>query len=97
MPAYLVVDMHVTDPERYQEYANAASKVVAQYGGRYLVRGGNPRPLEGDWQPTRVVVLEFPDAEQARRFYHSPEYGAAKRLRADCAQGSFVLVDGYEQ
>jgi uncharacterized protein (DUF1330 family) len=96
MSAYIVVDMRVADPHEYQKYARAAEKAVAQYGGRYLVRGGNPRPLEGEWQPTRIVVLEFPDAEQARRWYDSPEYQEAKALRSGCAEGSFILVDGYE-
>jgi uncharacterized protein (DUF1330 family) len=96
MSAYIVVDMNVSDPQEYQKYAQAAARTVAQYGGRYLVRGGNPQPVEGDWMPTRIVVLEFPDAEQARRWYDSPEYQEAKALRAACAKGRFVIVDGYE-
>ena len=79
MPAYLIVDCEVTDPERYEAYKQLAPPAIAKYGGRYLVRGGEMTPLEGDWRPNRVVVLEFPDVETAKRFYASPEY--ARRAR----------------
>ena len=64
MPAYLIVDCEVTDPERYEAYKQLAPPAIAKYGGRYLVRGGDVTPLEGDWRPNRVVVLEFPDVER---------------------------------
>jgi uncharacterized protein (DUF1330 family) len=96
MPAYVLVDVEVTDAARYDEYRTLAAVSVEQYGGRYVVRGGASEVLEGDRTPHRLVVLEFPDAEAARRWYHSPEYGEAKARRDGAATGSFILVDGVE-
>lgn len=94
MSAYVLVDVEVIDAERYDRYRPLAAASVEQYGGRYLVRGGASEVLEGDRVPQRLVVLEFPDTDAARRWYHSPEYGHAKATRAGAALGSFVLVEG---
>jgi uncharacterized protein (DUF1330 family) len=94
MTAYVLVDCDVTDPVRYEEYRKLAPAAIAQYGGRYLVRGGASTVLEGDWQPKRIVVLEFPDADAARRFYDSPEYRAARAVRDGAAAMNIVVVDG---
>lgn len=94
MPAYLIVDCEVTDTERYEAYKLLAPPAIAKFGGRYLVRGGEMTPLEGDWRPGRIVVLEFPDVETAKRFYVSPEYVAARQTRAGAARMNMVLVPG---
>jgi uncharacterized protein (DUF1330 family) len=94
MPAYLLVDCEVTDPARYERYKKLAPPAIAKYGGRYLARGGETTRLEGDWQPNRIVVLEFPDAQTAKRFYASPEYRAARAERAGAANMNMVLVEG---
>jgi uncharacterized protein (DUF1330 family) len=94
MPAYVLVDAKVTDPAQYEEYRKVAPAAIARYGGRYLVRGGATTVLEGEWQPNRIVVLEFPDADAARRFYDSPEYRAARALRAGAATMNVIVVDG---
>jgi uncharacterized protein (DUF1330 family) len=94
MPAYVLVDATVTDPALYEEYRTVAPAAIARYGGRYLVRGGATTVLEGEWQPNRIVVLEFPDADAARRFYDSPEYRAARALRAGAAAMNVIVVDG---
>ena len=94
MSAYVLVDVDVTDAERYDRYRALAAPSVEQYGGRYIVRGGASEVLEGDRVPNRLVVLEFPDADAARRWYHSPEYVEAKATRAGAAVGSFILVEG---
>jgi uncharacterized protein (DUF1330 family) len=94
MSAYVLVDVEVTDAEQYDRYRPLAAASVEQYGGRYVVRGGASEVLEGDHVPHRLVVLEFPDADAARRWYHSPEYAEAKATRAGAAVGSFVLVEG---
>ena len=94
MPAYLIVDCEVTDPARYEAYKLLAPPAIARYGGRYLVRGGDVSRLEGDWQPGRVVVLEFPDVATAKRFYDSPEYAAARSVRAGAARMNIVVVPG---
>lgn len=94
MTAYVLVDVDVTDAARYDEYRTLAAVSVEQYGGRYIVRGGASEVLEGDRVPRRLVVLEFPDADAARRWYQSPEYTDAKARRDGAATGSFILVDG---
>jgi uncharacterized protein (DUF1330 family) len=94
MAAYVLVDVEVTDAEQYDRYRHLAGPSVERYGGRYLARGGASEVLEGDRIPNRLVVLEFPDADAARRWYHSPEYGEAKATRDGAAIGSFILVEG---
>ena len=94
MAAYMLVDISVTDPKQYEEYKRLAQAAVAQYGGRYLVRGGETVVLEGSWQPNRVVVLEFPDLQRVRAFYDSPEYRAARQARAGAATMNMIAVAG---
>ena len=96
MPAYLLVDIDVHDPERYEEYRVQAPPAIHAYGGRYLVRGGAAELLEGDREPHRVVVLEFPSVEQARAFWASPEYGAIAPTRHASATSHVVLVEGLD-
>lgn len=94
MAAYLLVDCEVTDAARYEEYKKLAPPAIAKFGGRYLARGGATTLLEGEWQPGRIVVLEFPDADTARRFYDSPEYRAARAVRDGAADMKMLLVEG---
>ena len=77
MPAYVIVETDVHDPEQYERYKAASPGAVAAGGGRFVVRGGEHAVLEGDWNPTRLVVLEFEDLEAAKRWYDSPEYQEA--------------------
>jgi uncharacterized protein (DUF1330 family) len=94
MPAFVIVDITINDPETYEEYKRLAPPSIAQYGGRYVVRGGETTTLEGEWRPTRVVLLEFPTADRAREWWGSPEYAAAKALRQRCADTDMLVVDG---
>ena len=94
MPAYVINDMEITDPQRFEEYKRLSPPTVAAYGGRFLARGGDLAQLEGDWQPRRLVVLEFPSMDQARAWLDSPEYATARRLRQLSANSRMVLVDG---
>ncbi len=96
MSAYVIVDIIVTDPEIYPDYMAIAQKAVAQYGGRYLARGGQTDTLEGDWLPKRLVILEFPTIEQAKTWWNSPEYAPAKRLRHTAASSKMIVIEGYE-
>ena len=93
--AYMVVDARSSDPERMADYRNLAQAAVAAYGGRYLVRGAAYETLEGSWQPQRLVVLEFPGMEAARKFYDSPEYAAARAARAGVSDFDMLLVEAY--
>jgi uncharacterized protein (DUF1330 family) len=94
VPAYVVVQITIQDPARYEEYKALAPASIATYGGRYLVRGGASEVLEGSWHPKRLVVLEFPTVERARAWWNSPEYAPAKAVRQRCAQTEMLLIEG---
>jgi uncharacterized protein (DUF1330 family) len=94
MAAYLILDIHVKDPEEYAAYREKAPATIEAYGGRYLVRGGAHEVVEGEWNPERVVVVEFPSAERAREWYQSPEYQAIVDMRKRAAPSECVLVEG---
>ena len=94
MAAYIIVDVVMRDAARFEAYKQAVPATIAQYGGRYLVRGGQHETLEGAWHPTRLVVLEFPSVGAAKRWYESAEYQKIKPLRRQHARGDMVLVQG---
>jgi len=94
MTAYVIVDMMVKDTVKIEEYRKLASASVAAHGGKFLVRGGRIEILDGDWNPQRVVVIEFPGMEQAKRWRTSPDYGKACRIRDQAATTRMLLVDG---
>jgi uncharacterized protein (DUF1330 family) len=95
--AYLVVQADVTNQQQYGEYAKLSPGIIAKYGGRYLARAGRTVTLEGPAAKSRVVVVEFPSVERAQQFYNSPEYVAARKLRAGAATAQFVVVEGVAQ
>jgi len=94
MPAYLVAIINVTNSDAYAEYAKLAGPANQKYGGRFLARGGKSEVLEGSIAGSRIVVAEFESFDQAKKFYHSPEYQAARQKRLGAADFSMVLVDG---
>jgi uncharacterized protein (DUF1330 family) len=94
MPAYFIAEIEITDPVGFDEYRQLVPATIQQYGGRYIVRGGATETLEGDWQPKRVVVLEFPSLEQARSWYNSEAYRAPKALRFKTAKSKVILAEG---
>ena len=96
MPAYVIAETEVTDPERYEQYKAATPATLEAAGGRFLVRGGEVTILEGDWQPSRLVVLEFENLAAAERWYESAAYQAAKKLREGGARMRMVAVKGLE-
>ena len=96
MPAYVIVETDVTNPEQYEQYKAASPAAIAAGGGRFLVRGGELAVLEGDWQPSRIVVLEFKDLEAAKRWYESQAYQEAKKLREGAASFRAIAVQGTD-
>lgn len=95
MAAYLLAEASVTDPVAYETYKQLAQTAIAQYGGRYLVRGGASEVLEGGWsKPPRLVVVEFESVEQAKKFYDSPEYRVARAARKEAADMNMLVVQG---
>ncbi len=94
MSAYVIVDVTVNDPERYEEYKKLASSATSVYGGKYLARGGKAEVLEGDWSPNRVVILEFESIEIAKKWLHSSEYREGRALRHQTASSNMIVVEG---
>lgn len=94
MPAYVIVEVEVTDPDAYEIYKPLAAKSVAEAGGRYLARGGRSALLEGDGEPSRVVVLEFPDFERAQQWFDDAGYREARAARAHASRARMVVVEG---
>jgi uncharacterized protein (DUF1330 family) len=94
MPAYVIAETDVHDDARYEHYKAAAPETIAAYGGSYVARGGELAVLEGDWDPTRIVVLQFEDLAAAKRWYESPEYQEARKLREGAAHMNLVAVEG---
>jgi len=95
MAAYLLAEAKVIDAQAYEVYKTLAQAAIARYGGRYLTRGGRSEVLEGRWTtPERLVIVEFASLEQARTFYSSPEYQAARAARRDAADMNMLVVDG---
>jgi len=92
--AYIIADVTVTDPATMEEYRKLVPATLAKYGGRFVVRGGAHQALEGDWKPNRLIVLEFPSLEQAKRWYDSEEYREPKAMRLRAGRTSLVMVDG---
>ncbi|MBK6006857.1 DUF1330 domain-containing protein [Ramlibacter ginsenosidimutans] len=94
MPAYVINDMEVTDPQLFEEYKKLSPPTVLQYGGKFLARGGRAETLEGGWSPSRLVVLEFPSVQQAQAWIDSPEYAPARRLRQLSSNSNMIVVEG---
>jgi uncharacterized protein (DUF1330 family) len=94
MPAYVIAETDVHDVEQYERYRAAVPATLEANGGRFLARGGEHTVLEGDWNPKRLVIIEFDDLAAARRWYESPEYQEAKALREGAAHLRVVAVEG---
>ena len=94
MTAYIIVDINVTDPVRYEDYKQLAAPTVELYSGKYIARGGKTETLEGDWSPTRLVILQFDNSEQAKKWLNSAEYSQARTLRHQTATSRMVVIEG---
>lgn len=94
MKAYALLDLQITDQERFLEYQKVAPATVAQYDGKFIVKGGHTTKHEGDWAPSRLVVIEFPSRARAEEWLNSEEYQKATLLRQAAAKTNIILVDG---
>jgi uncharacterized protein (DUF1330 family) len=94
MSAYIIVEIDILDPVGYEEYKNLAGATVEKYGGKYIVRGGKAEVLEGDWQPKRIVVLEFESAQRAKEWLNGEEYREPRKMRHRTARTNMILVEG---
>ena len=94
MSAYVVAEIEVDNPEGYEEYKKLAPPPIAAFGGKYIARGGRVENLEGDWQPSRIVILEFESVDKAKKWLDSEEYREAKALRHEHATSKMIVVEG---
>ena len=96
MPAFLIANIEVTDPIGFETYRQRVPAVVAQYGGRYVIRGNPPTQMEGKPFFTRLTVLEFASMEALQRFYHSPEYAPLLAIRTASTKSDLVFMPGMD-
>lgn len=96
MTAYILARVEVGDWDRYRQYMSHTPRVIAAFGGRFIVRGGEATVLEGEDDGRRTVIIEFPSLEQAKAFFASPEYASVKALREGAGTGAFIAIDGYD-
>jgi uncharacterized protein (DUF1330 family) len=94
VPAYVIANIDVKDPVRYADYRQMVPASIEKYGGRFVARGGSIDVLEGDWHPTRLVIVEFPSAARAREWWDSAEYAEAKALRQATSTGTLLILEG---
>ena len=94
MSAYIFVSVEIHDPVRYEDYRKSVLPTIEKFGGRFIVRGGKMEVLEGNWPQRRIVIVEFPFAEIARKWWNSPEYAAPKALRQATSHTDMILVEG---
>ena len=94
MAAYLIADVDIHNAAAFEEYRRDVPATEARYGGRYLGRGGATKVLEGDWEPHRLVIVEFPDMQSLNAWYDSPEYTRLKALRERCASTRIIALEG---
>ncbi len=95
MAAYVIVDVSITDQQEYEEYKKLTPAAVAAYDGSFVVWGGATTTLEGDWQPGRIVVLEFPTVARAQEWWDSELYSKAKLIRQRAATTKMIIVEGF--
>lgn len=93
MPALVLVEVEIQDPKLYEDYKKMSLPAVEAFGGKFVVRGAQTESLEGDWNPQRLVVLEFPSVERAKEWYNSEQYTTAKNIRFQASKGKMLVVE----
>lgn len=94
MAAYLIADIQIADVKKYEEYKRRVAPLIERFNGRYVARAGKHAVLEGDWEPTRLVVLEFPDMATLQAWYTSAEYAPVKSIRLEAAESRMIALEG---
>ena len=95
MSAYIIVDVTINDAAAYDQYKKLTPASITAYDGKFIARGGKTETLEGDWDPQRIVVLEFPSVERAKEWWASEMYSEAKAIRQRAAFTKMILLEGY--
>lgn len=96
MPAYVIVDIRIHDHDAYEGYKKLTPDSITAYDGKFIIRGGRSVTLEGDWQPERIVLLQFPTLKRAKEWWHSDEYAPAKKIRQSSAETRMITVEGVD-
>ena len=94
MSAFVIFDVEIRDPERYQDFMRQVKPAIEAAGAKYLARGGAHKVYEGDWSPRRIVLLEFPSVAAWESFYNGPTYQGLKAIRDECSSARLVSVEG---
>ncbi len=94
MPAYVIIDIEIRDMNQYQEFMKGVKPAIEEAGGKYLVRGGQHKVYEGDWEPRRIVLFEFPSVTAFEAFYNGPVYKNLRPIRDACSSARIVSVEG---
>ena len=94
MSAYVIFDVEIRNPERYQDFMRQVKPALDAAGAKYLARGGAHKVHEGDWSPRRIVLLEFPSVAAWESFYNGPTYQGLKAIRDECSSARLVSVEG---
>lgn len=97
MPAYVLIEIEIEDKNTYFQYIGKARPIVESYGGRYLIRGGEVTKLFGDWNPERVILIQFPSHEDIKRCFGSREYLKIAKLREVSANTRAIILKGYDE
>lgn len=97
MAAYVIFDVDIRDPGRYQDFMLQVKPALAAAGARYLARGGAHKVYEGEWSPRRIVLLEFPSVAAWESFYYGPVYQGLKAIRDECSTARLVGVEGIAE
>ena len=96
MAAYVIFDVDIRDMAQYQEFMTGVKPAVEEAGGRYLARGGAHKVYEGDWEPRRIVLFEFPSVQAFESFYNGPVYRGLRPIRDACSSARLVSVEGLD-
>ena len=94
MKAYVIVDVTITNPSMYEDYKKLTPASLVPFDGKFAARGGPTETLEGDWQPGRIVILEFPSKQKAKDWWSSVEYAPAKKIRQAASKTNMIIVEG---
>ena len=94
MPGYVIAQINMTNKEGFKVYAEQVPETIKKFGGKYVVRAGEYTSMEGKWDYTRNVIIEFPTYEKALEWYNSEEYKPIKQIRLDNSVSNGIIIKG---
>jgi len=94
MAAFIIFEVDVKDHQSYAKNRDLIQPTLDPYGGKFLIRGGRVECLEGTWNPERLVIVEFPNVEKAKKWWASDTYSLAKKVRQESTDTNMILVEG---